>query len=69
MKRVLAVGVAVAMLALGAWQVGWDASALQAWIERNPVLGASLYVMLVAGSVVLLPFSSLPLLPIATTTP
>jgi uncharacterized membrane protein YdjX (TVP38/TMEM64 family) len=56
----------VAILALGAWQVGWDASALQAWIGRHPVLGASAYVVLVAASVVLLPFSSLPLLPIAT---
>ena len=31
-----------------------------------PVLGAGLYIVLVAASVVLLPFSSLPLLPLAT---
>jgi uncharacterized membrane protein YdjX (TVP38/TMEM64 family) len=64
--RVAAVLAAVAALALGAWQVGWDASELQAWIGRHRVVGALLYVVLVAGSVVLLPFSSLPLLPIAT---
>lgn len=39
---------------------------LETWIGQHPVLGAGIYVVLVTASVVLLPFSSLPLLPLAT---
>jgi len=38
----------------------------ESWIGRHRVLGAGIYFVLVAASVVLLPFSSLPLLPLAT---
>jgi uncharacterized membrane protein YdjX (TVP38/TMEM64 family) len=60
------VAAAVALVALGIWQWEWDASWLEAWTEVHPVLGAGIYVTLLAASVVLLPFSSLPLLPLAT---
>lgn len=54
------------MIGLGIWQWEWDASWLEAWIGRHTLLGAGIYVLLVGASVVLLPFSSLPLLPLAT---
>jgi uncharacterized membrane protein YdjX (TVP38/TMEM64 family) len=56
----------VALVALGVWQWEWDVSWLEGWMRLHPVLGAGIYVVLVAASVVLLPFSSLPLLPLAT---
>jgi uncharacterized membrane protein YdjX (TVP38/TMEM64 family) len=64
-KIIIAVA-AVALLALGIWQWEWDASGLESWIAEHPVLGAGIYVVLLAASVVLLPFSSMPLLPLAT---
>jgi len=39
---------------------------LKSWIALHPVLGAGIYFVLVVASVVLLPLSSLPLLPFAT---
>ncbi len=39
---------------------------VESWIGQHSVLGAGIYVALLAASVVLLPFSSLPLLPLAT---
>jgi len=39
---------------------------LESWIGQHPVLGAWIYVILLVASVVLLPFSSLPPLPLAT---
>ena len=57
---------AVALLALGVWQWEWDASWLESWIGQHALLGAAIYVVRVAASVVLLPLSSLPLLPLAT---
>lgn len=39
---------------------------LEIWIGQNRVLGAGIYFVLVTASVVLLPFSSLPLIPLAT---
>ena len=39
---------------------------LESWIGQHLVLGAGIYFVLVVASVVLLPFSSLPLLPLAT---
>ncbi len=64
-KVIIAVAV-VALVALGVWQWEWDTSWLESWIGQHPVLGAGIYVVLLAASVVLLPFSSLPLLPLAT---
>lgn len=57
--------VLLAVVAAAAWQWGWDASLLEAWIARHRLLGALIYVALVAASVVVMPFSSLPLLPLA----
>lgn len=57
--------VVVALVVLGAWQLEWDTARLELWVGRHAVLGALGYVLLVAASVVLLPFSSLPLLPLA----
>ena len=64
--QIVIAAAAVALVALGIWQWEWDASWLEAWTELHPVLGAGIYVVLLAASVVLLPFSSLPLLPLAT---
>lgn len=57
--------IALALVALGVWQLEWDMSWLKVWIGQHPVLGAGIYLVVVAASVVLLPFSSLPLLPFA----
>lgn len=64
-KIIIAVA-AVALVALGVWQSEWDLSWFESWIGQHRVLGAGIYFVLVAASVVLLPFSSLPLLPLAT---
>jgi uncharacterized membrane protein YdjX (TVP38/TMEM64 family) len=67
LKTKLTIAVAaVALVALGVWQWEWDMSRLERWIGQHTVLGAGIYVVLLAASVVLLPFSSLPLLPLAT---
>lgn len=50
---------------MGLWQLQWDVSALEAWIAEHRISGVAVYVVFVAASVVLLPFSSLPLLPLA----
>ncbi|MBI4502067.1 MAG: TVP38/TMEM64 family protein [Gemmatimonadetes bacterium] len=63
--RIILAVVAVALVALAAWQWEWDTSGLESWIGQHAVLGAGIYVVLVAASVVLLPFSSLPLRPLA----
>lgn len=57
---------AVVLAALGVWQWEWDSSGLARWIGQHPVQGALAYVALFAASVVVMPFSSLPLLPLAT---
>ncbi|MBI3983316.1 MAG: TVP38/TMEM64 family protein [Gemmatimonadetes bacterium] len=64
-RIIVAIG-AAALIALGAWQWEWDVSWLESWIGQHAVLGAGMYVVIVAASVVFLPFSSLPLLPLAT---
>lgn len=64
-SAVIALG-AVALVAMAVWQWEWDVSWLEAWIREHQWLGAGMYVLAVAASVVLLPFSSLPLLPLAT---
>lgn len=61
--------IALAMLALaavGLWELEWDMSGLERWIMLHPGLGAAIYVLALVASVVLLPLSSLPLLPLAT---
>lgn len=55
----------LAIVALGVWQWGWDVALVQAWLENRPYLGALIYVALLAASVVVLPLSSLPLLPVS----
>lgn len=63
--KIILVAIVLALLALGVWQLEWDMSWLKSWIGLHPVLGAGIYLVLVTASVVLLPFSSLPLLPFA----
>ncbi len=55
----------VALIALGVWHFGVDTARLEVWIQHHTVLGALVYFLVVVASVVLLPFSSLPLLPLA----
>lgn len=57
--------VLVILVALALWQWQWDISALEGWLEQHALLGTAAYVAAVAASVVVLPFSSLPLLPFA----
>lgn len=57
--------VLLAVAALGIWQWQWDMSTLEAWVEEHAALGAAGYVVALAASVVLLPLSSLPLIPLA----
>lgn len=54
-----------AVVGLGLWEWRWDVAPLKAWGGEHPVLGAAAYVGALAASVVLLPLSSLPLLPFA----
>lgn len=54
-----------AVVALGLWEWHWDVAPLKAWIGEHAMLGAAAYVAALAASVVLLPLSSLPLLPFA----
>ena len=55
----------LALAALALWQWQWEVAPLEAWIEQHEMLGATVYLVAVAASVVLLPLSSLPLLPLA----
>jgi len=64
--QIVIAAAAVVLVALGVWQWEWNTGWLEAWIRQHALLGAGLYVVLVAASVVVLPFSSLPLLPLAT---
>jgi uncharacterized membrane protein YdjX (TVP38/TMEM64 family) len=57
--------VLIALLGLAIWQWEWDIRWLEHWIAAHRFLGAVLYVLAITASVVLLPFSSLPLLPLA----
>jgi uncharacterized membrane protein YdjX (TVP38/TMEM64 family) len=67
MKAKIIIALAVlALAALGLWQSEWDLSGLERWIGLHPVLGAAIYLVALVASVVLLPLSSLPLLPLAT---
>lgn len=55
----------LATVGFGVWQWQWDMSVLEAWIEAHAVLGAAAYIAALAASVVLMPLSSLPLIPFA----
>jgi uncharacterized membrane protein YdjX (TVP38/TMEM64 family) len=67
MKAKIIIALAVlALAAMGLWESGWDVSGLERWIMLHPVLGAAIYLLALVASVVLLPLSSLPLLPLAT---
>lgn len=64
--RILIAVAALALVGLGLWQSAWDMAWLEGWIGLHPVLGGWIYVVLLIVSVVFLPFSSMPLLPLAT---
>ena len=63
---VVLVVLGAATLALAVWQWDMALSGFTAWLALHPVAGALAYVTLLAASVVLMPFSSLPLLPLAS---
>lgn len=50
---------------LGIWEYWWDFRVIEDTIQKHPLLGGGLYILLLMTSVVVLPFSSLPLLPFA----
>lgn len=56
---------AVLVVIFGLWGYQWDLTELERFLIDHSLAGTMLYVLLLAGSVVLLPLSSLPLLPIA----
>lgn len=61
----IALGVLVlAIVGLGIWEYQWDFTMIEQTIRSHPLTGAAIYIALLATSVVLLPFSSLPLLPL-----
>jgi uncharacterized membrane protein YdjX (TVP38/TMEM64 family) len=63
---VIVVGlVLLAIAGLALWELQPDISALEAWLEGHAGLGAVVYVLLLTGAVVVAPFSSLPLVPVA----
>lgn len=66
MRRLVAAVVVLALIALSLWQFEWDVSWVEDWIDAHRGLGALAYIAAVMASVVALPFSSLPLLPLAT---
>lgn len=55
----------LAMLVAGVWGLWWDWSAIAEWMKVHRTLGIVLYAVFAAISVVFLPLSSLPLLPVA----
>lgn len=55
----------LSIVVIGLWQLQWDLSILEEWIAAHRILGIAVYIIFVAASVVLLPFTSLPLLPLA----
>lgn len=55
----------LAILGLGIWEYQWDFTMIEQPIQSHPFMGAGLYIVLLVTSVVFLPFSSLPLLPLA----
>jgi len=63
--KIIFVLLLLSIVVVGLWQLQWDLSALEGWIVAHRILGIAVYILFVAASVVLLPFSSLPLLPLA----
>lgn len=65
--RRMALGLALVLLLAGAVVAlsQWDTATVQAWMEQHKEGGAVAYFGAVVASVVLLPLSSLPLLPLA----
>lgn len=62
----ISIGIVVlAVLGLGFWEYQWDFAMIEQTMRLHPFIGAALYFVLLVTSVVFLPFSSLPLLPIA----
>lgn len=65
-KNFLIAGFVFALLAGVVFlELTMDISSLETFVHSSPVLGGLLYIFLLMASVVLLPFSSLPLLPLA----
>ncbi|MBI1813174.1 TVP38/TMEM64 family protein [Candidatus Peregrinibacteria bacterium] len=65
-RQNIAFGILIlAIIILGLWEYRWDLTMLEQEIRSHPFLGAALYVVLVITSIVVLPLSSLPLLPVA----
>lgn len=62
---VLAGIVLLVLLCATLWQFQWDIQGIIAWIEVHRMAGMAVYLLFLIASVVLLPFSSLPLLPVA----
>lgn len=58
----------LSIIILGIWEYWWDLTAIEKNIQSHPFLGSAIYVTLLATSVVILPFSSLPFLPFAANT-
>lgn len=55
----------VTVTMMGIWQSTWDFSMIEEIIRAHPVIGALIYMGILISSVVLLPLSSLPLVPLA----
>lgn len=55
----------LSIVILGIWEYSWDLTAIEKTIGQHPLLGGGLYIVLLATSIVVLPFSSLPFLPFA----
>ncbi|PIQ75834.1 hypothetical protein COU78_00495 [Candidatus Peregrinibacteria bacterium CG10_big_fil_rev_8_21_14_0_10_49_24] len=64
-QKILLGIVILATLGIGVWEYRWDFTMIEQTIRSHPFMGAVLYIILLMTSVVFLPFSSLPLLPLA----
>jgi len=64
-QKILLGIVILAILGIGIWEYRWDFTMIEQTLWLHPFTGAALYILLLVTSVVLLPFSSLPLLPLA----
>lgn len=65
-RRIALGGAIVLLLAAAVFALSqWDTSTLEAWMEQHKEAGGVAYFVAVTASVVLLPLSSLPLLPLA----
>ena len=57
--------IVLAALVIGGMFIPWDTDAIAERMRTHPVLGVTIYIAALAASVVLLPLSSLPLVPLA----